>query len=162
MDYYDKISKSYDELHSEEQKKKFEIVKSKINIPKNAMILDVGCGTGISSDFDCFVVGIDPSIELLKLNKTSKKTLAKCEFLPFKSHFFDFVVSLTAIQNFDDIDLALKEITRVGKNNFVISALKKSSKIGRIRESISKYFSIQEIFEEEKDIIFFLGKIGKT
>ena len=157
MNYYDKISKSYNELHFEEQKKKLDLIKSKLKIPKSARILDVGCGSGISSEFENFIVGIDTSIELLKINKNKLKAKGKAEFLPFKNHSFDFVISLTAIQNFDDFKNALNEMKRVGKNDFIISALKKSKKINGIKKSIEKHFKIKKIVEEEKDIIFFLS-----
>ena len=157
MNYYDKISKSYDELYSEEQENKLNIVKSKIKILKNDKILDIGCGTGISSQFENFIVGIDPSIGLLKINKNKRKLLGIAEKLPFKNHSFDFVISLTSIQNFDNVKEALKEIKRVGKSNFVVSVLKKSKKSYEIRKSIKKQFKIKEIVEEEKDIIFFLN-----
>ena len=42
-------------------------------------VLDVGCASGISSDFDCNVTGIDPSFELLKLNPSRNKVQAEAE-----------------------------------------------------------------------------------
>ena len=156
MNYYDKIASSYNGLYSEEQRKKLRIIKEKIRIPRKTRVLDIGCGTGISSEFENFVVGIDSSIELLKLNKKDKKILGRAESLPFKNHSFDLVISLTAIQNFDNANESLREIKRVGKKVFVVSALKKSPKIGNIKKLIQEHFKVKEILEEEKDLIFFL------
>ena len=103
MDYYGFIANGYNELHSEEQLNKLLIIKNSIKISKNTKILDVGCGTGISSQFDCFVVGIDPSMSLLKLNKNSKKIIGLAEGLPFKEDSFDYVVSVTSLHNFNNI-----------------------------------------------------------
>ena len=50
--YYDNISKSYNQLYGEEQKKKLDIIKDCVHVKKSYKLLDVGCGTGISSDFD--------------------------------------------------------------------------------------------------------------
>ena len=155
MQYYDSIAKYYNELHEEEQTGKLSIIKNKIKINKKTKILDVGCGTGISSNFDCFVIGVDPSMGLLRQNKNSRKLLGIAESLPFKDKSFDYVVSVTAIHNFKDIRKALAEIKRVGKKNFVFSVLKKTKKFNYIRKLIEKNFKINKIVEEEKDIIFF-------
>jgi len=160
MDYYDQISKGYNELHRGEQLNKMSIIKSNIKITKGSKVLDVGCGTGISSDFDCFAVGIDPSIKLLKQNKRLKINSA-AENLPFKDRTFDFVVSVTSIHNFNDLGKAIGEIKRVGKNNFVFSVLKKSEKLRGIMGAIKKDFRIKMAIEEEKDLIFFCEKREK-
>lgn len=123
MAYYDIIAKNYDELHKEEQLNKLYIIKNSIKICKNTKVLDVGCGTGISSRLDCLVVGIDPSIELLKQNKNSQKLLSIAESLPFKNSTFDYVVSVTAIHNFKNIIKSVQEMKRVGRKNFVFSVL---------------------------------------
>ena len=109
MGYYDAIAKSYDGLHKEEQLKKFSIIKSRIKTGKSTRILDVGCGTGISSGFGCFTIGIDSSIGLLRQNKRSNRVLAMAEELPFKSGSFDHVVCVTALHNFIDSKKALLE-----------------------------------------------------
>ncbi|MAG91082.1 hypothetical protein CMO83_00225 [Candidatus Woesearchaeota archaeon] len=158
MEYYDLIAKGYDELHKEEQLNKLDIIKNHININKNTRILDVGCGTGVSSYFDCFVVGIDLSIGLLKQNRNSKKLLGAAETLPFKDDSFDCVVSVTSIHNFEDIQKSIKEMKRVGKNKFVFSVLKRADKFNFIEELITKNFKIGNVIEENKDAIFFCQK----
>ncbi|MBS3114871.1 class I SAM-dependent methyltransferase [Candidatus Woesearchaeota archaeon] len=156
MDYYDFIAKGYDELHREEQSNKLLIIKNNIKINKKIRILDVGCGTGISSGFGCFVVGIDPSIGLLKQNN-NKKILGVAENLPFKNYSFDYVVSITSIHNFKNIKKSINEIKRVGKENFVFSVLKNSKRFDFIKNLIEKNFRIIKVVEEEKDSIFFCG-----
>jgi len=155
MAYYDAISKSYDELHREEQLKKIVIIRDSMKIGKEAKLLDVGCGTGISSGFGCSVVGIDPSIELLKLNKNNKKIAGTAEALPFRDGVFDYVISVTAVHNFKNIKKSIKEMKRVGRRNFVFSVLKKSRRFNFIKNVIGKNFTINKTIEEEKDVIFF-------
>lgn len=157
MNYYNKISKGYNELHGEEQKKKIELIKKNIKIKKTDKLLDVGAGTGLSSDFECDVTAVDTSKELLKQNPAIKKFVAGAEKLPFKDNYFDVVVSVTAIHNFKNIEKGLKEIKRVGKNKFVFSVLKKSSKFDLIKKLIKKYFKIQKEIEEDKDVVFILS-----
>ena len=158
MDYYTLISRGYNELHMEEQLSKISIIKDNIKIGRSSKILDVGCGTGISSDFGCFVVGVDPSIGLLKQNKRLKVASA-AENLPFKSHFFDYVISVTSLHNFSNIAESIREMKRVGKRDFVFSILKKSKKFEGIKGHIEKNFRINKVAEEEKDSIFFCKKL---
>lgn len=170
MTYYDIIAAGYDELHESEQKNKLSIVKENLQTNKNNLLLDVGCGSGISSNFDCNVIGIDSSFELLKIakqrfsNKSDKHNKhnkcfiqAKAENMPLKKETFDIIVSLTAIHNFDDIEKTLSEIKRTAKENckFVFSVLKKSSKLEKIQALIEKYFKIKNVLIEDKDLIVF-------
>ena len=155
MDYYDHISEGYDELYRDEQIKKLNIIKSKIKIRNNSKLLDVGCGSGMSSDFGCFVVGIDPSMGLLKNNPNKNKIIGIAEMLPFRDGSFDWVISVTAMHNFDDAEKALKEIKRVIKKSgkIVITILKTSAKKEAITRLIRKHFNITKLIEEDKDII---------
>ena len=84
---------------------------------------------------------------------------AEAENLPFKDSSFDVVISITAIQNFHDIEKGLKEIRRVGKDRFVLSFLKRSPKKDIITKNIKKLFKVVKEIEEEKDIIFIAKKV---
>jgi len=160
MGYYDSIASGYEELYGEEQLKKCMIIKKYFN-PENKKIVDVGCGTGIATNFFNCEIGIDPSEKLLYIARKKfpkiKFIKGKAEKLPFRDNEFDAVVSLTAIQNFEDIEKGLKEIKRVGKE-FVLSFLKKSEKSKKIENEIKKLFKIKKIVEEEKDIVYFCTK----
>jgi ubiquinone/menaquinone biosynthesis C-methylase UbiE len=152
--YYDIISGSYDGLYKEEQLNKLSVVFEHIKINPSDLLLDVGCGTGFSlNKVSCFKVGVDPSIELLKQSKHNR-ICAKAESLPFSDDTFDIVISITAIQNFDDLNEGLKEMKRVGKSRFVLTALKKSDKMGLIDDLIKLHFDVRKVIEEEKDIIY--------
>ena len=151
MHYYNQISKGYRELHKEEQLDKIKIIEENIEIKPSDIMLDLGCGPYFG-DFNCKVVGIDSSIELLKQAKIPK-VLGKAEYLPFKNKVFDIVVSITSIQNFDDIEKSLNEAKRVGKESFVFTFLKKSDKANKIEKLIIKHFSVEKRVEEDKDII---------
>lgn len=158
MNYYNEISKGYEELHKQEQLKKVKLIKKYLKVSKSDKLLDVGCGTGLTTScWRCKKYGIDPAENLLKKARLKNKIIykkASAEKIPFKNHFFDVVISITAIQNFDDVEKGLKEIKRVGKNKFILSFLKKSKKKKDIDGLIKKYFKIKEIIEEEKDLIY--------
>jgi len=149
---YKHISKSYNELHKEEQLKKLEIIKKNMRIIPP--LLDVGCGIGISTDFfNIESIGIDNCKEMIKHGKNNL-IYAEAEDLPFKDNSFNTVISVTAFHNFKNIEKALKEIMRVSKNkNICITFLKKSNKLDGFKELIKKHLKVKEI-EEEKDIIF--------
>ena len=161
MTYYDDIAQGYDELHKEEQLKKLDIIKQLDLIEPTDVLLDVGCGTAFSLDyFDTKeAVGIDPAAKLVEQYDGPHKVLVgPAEYLPFEDRSFDVVISLTAIQNFDDIKKGLLEIKRVGKERFVLTYLKKSSKADTIELCLKEIFSDFEIlvYEEEKDMIFLI------
>ncbi len=159
MTYYDEIASGYIELHREEQFRKLKLIKERLNLGKNQLLLDVGCGPGYSLEFfknKCF--GVDPSVKLLK-QAQGPVVCAVAEHLPFKDASFDAVISVTAIHNFTDIENGLAGMKKVGKDLFAFSVLKKSARVDKIRELVNNYFSIIDYIEEEQDLIFFCKKI---
>ncbi len=158
MNYYDEIAKGYEELHKEEQLKKIKLIKKILKIKPTDKLLDVGCGTGLTTiPWNCKRYGIDPSKKLLERAKQKNKViyrLSSAENIPFKNNSFNIVISITAIQNFTNIEKGLKEIKRVGKDRFILTFLKKSSKRNKIIKLIEKHFKIREVIEEKKDLIY--------
>jgi len=148
MNYYDIISDGYDELYKEEQLEKIKLIEKHVS----GKLLDVGCGTGIVGEYfkdKCDVTGIDNSKEMLK--KTKIKTIyGKAEELPFEDKSFDTVISLTTLQNFDNIGKAIKEMERVCRKTLIVSIIKKSDKINKVRKLLNGYKEI----DGGKDIIW--------
>jgi ubiquinone/menaquinone biosynthesis C-methylase UbiE len=161
MTYYDDISEGYEELHAEEQLKKVDLIKKYLNPKPTDRLLDVGCGTGLTTEpWPCIRYGIDPAKKLIGRARQRNKIMYKvapAEKIPFPDNFFDYVLSITALQNFQDIEKGLKEIRRVGKDKFILTALKRSEKIGKIGSLIRKYFKVKKVVEEDKDLIFIIG-----
>ncbi len=159
MTYYDDIADGYDQLHKEEQLAKLAVIKELDIITAEDTLLDVGCGTAFSLDyFDVAgAVGIDPAEKLVAQYKGKQKVVVgDAEHLPFDDGFFDVVISITAIQNFDNLRKGLEEILRVGKEKFILTVLKSTPKIVQIEKLIDEIFAnfnIEEIVEE-KDLIF--------
>ena len=159
--YYDEIAQGYEELYKEEQLKKIRLIQEHLKVNSEDKLLDVGCGTGLTTEqWSCQRYGIDPSVKLLEKARQENKIeykQAPAENIPYPDNFFDVVISITAIQNFNDIKKGLREIKRVGKNKFVLSFLKKSNKRDFIEKKIKELFNVKNIIEEEKDIIFFIN-----
>jgi len=155
MRYYDEISTGYYELYGKEQNKKLAIILNHFKPKKTDRLLDVGCGSGLSTRvWKCKTVGVDPSFKLLP--KGQYYINAEAEHLPFKDSSFDIVISVTALHNFHDIRKGLQEIKRVGKKRFIFSILKKTAKAEKIEKLIKEFFSVKKIIIEDKDIIYFI------
>ena len=148
MNYYNKIAPSYNNLYKEEQIKKIKFIKKYCK----GKILDIGCGPFYTSEFFNNIIGIDPSINLLKLSKSNNKICARAEALPFKDKSFNTVLSITSIQNFSNIKKSIKEMKRVSKNNIIITIIKKSKKIFYLKSLLKNY----KLLEQEKDLVFIL------
>ncbi len=102
------------------------------NLPKNAKILDVGCGKGfLLYEFkkllpEAQVVGFDISEHALANAKEEIKTnlfIARAQDpYRFGDKEFDLVISVTTLHNLKiyDLEKSLKEIDRVGKNKYIM------------------------------------------
>jgi ubiquinone/menaquinone biosynthesis C-methylase UbiE len=164
-EFYNGISEGYDELYIEEQFKKLTEILAALGADapkKTEKLLDVGCGTGISTSvWPCDCTGIDPSDKLIELAKKKypKKRfyVGRAEELPFPDKSFDVVISITAVHNFHDVRKAFSEFKRVGKRLFVITVLRKSNSVEDIQKWIIINFRVKRIVMEEKDIIFVCG-----
>ena len=152
MNYYDKISSGYNELHKEEQLKKVKILIKELNI-KNDKVLDIGCGTAFYSNLFKNYTGIDNSKGMLKKSK-AKVIYVNAEKLPFKDNSFDTIISVTAIHNFINSKKAVEEMKRVSKNKIGITVLKKSKKLKEIEKLLKNFKKI----EEDKDFIYLFSK----
>jgi ubiquinone/menaquinone biosynthesis C-methylase UbiE len=164
--FYDEIAGGYDELHMAEQLQKMTAIIAALgaDVPKKTeKLLDIGCGTGISTSvWNCDCTGIDPSDELIKIAKKKypKKRfyVGRAEELPFPDETFHVVISVTSIHNFHDIRKAIEEMKRVGKDRYVITVLRKSKKLDEIEKLVIINFKIKRIVMEDKDLIFICEK----
>ena len=112
-------------------------IKSLLNkklIEKNASILDIGCGTGFllrrlrdecSRNF--LLTGIDISIEALKIGKGYNDNIVLCvsdgSSTGFNDRSFDLIVSYGSYEHFNKPGKAIKEASRLLKNNMFIACM---------------------------------------
>jgi len=134
---YDVTAQIYDMRYAEEQAAKIEAALQHVKV-KAAMLLDVGCGTGISFDHVAdearMTVGIDLSKKsLFKARERSRDhtrihlVQADADNMPLRNEVFDRVLAITLIQNMPNPTETLNEIKRVAKANasIVVTGLKK-------------------------------------
>ncbi len=155
--YYDSISSGYRELYRAEQVRKLMKVLDRLAIASEDRVLDVGCGDGYTSKYiDCDYTGLEPSRELIeKAPEERRKNIKKgtSENMPFSKNTFDVVLSITAVQNFNNIRKGVEEMRRVGKERFGITVLKKSRRRERMKRVVEEVIGVEEVVDGEKDII---------
>lgn len=131
-------------------------------------VLDLGSGTGNYSIWlakkGLYVTGVDKSTGMMNIAK--KKALddnlfidwveADAVQLPFPNESFDLVLSVTAIEFMDDIEVVLMEALRVLKTNgrLIIGVLTKNSPWGELYQKMAEadknnLFAKAHLFLEE-------------
>ena len=99
-------------------------IKNRLDIKQTDKVLEIGCGSGCSSNFfkdSCDYYGIDYSKSLVERNiltTLSKIFNAEARNTPFHSNFFDKIFCCGVFEYFPNIDYlqdVLKEIERIGK-----------------------------------------------
>ena len=139
MNYYDEIAESYNELHSEEQNKKYQVLKSTEIISETDSIIDIAHGTGIIREIfqKNQIIGLDNSEKLLSYSNCDT---IKHDFnnlpLPFKNNQFDHSICMSAIHHSNNPSSLGLEMKRISKETISISILKKSKNYDGIKNSL--------------------------
>ena len=99
----------------------------KIIKPKSTdKVLDLAAGSGditkiLKKQSDCHCILFDASLEMIKQAKKKLRNhdltfiCGKCEKLPFKNNFFDYIIVSFGLRNFSDLKNSLVQIRRVLK-----------------------------------------------
>lgn len=138
MHHYNSLTPVYDAQYGEEQDAKMKAALSSINLKKDSLVLDAGCGTGLLFKHVGrsvkLLVGLDTSPRILKEAKKHAKQLptttvvrADADFTPFQNDVFDATFAITLLQNVPDPLVTLREMKRVSKDRafIVTTGLKK-------------------------------------
>lgn len=138
MHHYNSLAHVYDAQYGEEQDAKVKAALNNINLEKDSLVLDAGCGTGLLFKHVGrsirLLVGLDVSPRILKEAKKRAKRLptaavvrADADFTPFRNNVFDAAFAITLLQNMPDPLVTLREMKRVSKDRafIVVTGLKK-------------------------------------
>ena len=103
-----------------------ELMLGRFNIPRNARVLDIGCGYGWIARVlahrvpDGAIVGIDPSLEMIFAARQAYERVpnalfapAAAEEIPWAEDYFTHVISIESAYYWTQTSLASKEIYRV-------------------------------------------------
>jgi ubiquinone/menaquinone biosynthesis C-methylase UbiE len=138
MRHYDLTAEMYERRYAEEQAAKYKAALENLNINRNSIVLDVGCGTGlffgqVAAEAQT-VVGVDISRKLLLQAKERARRFrsvhlvqADADYLPLIRRHFNVVFTFTMLQNMPKPLETLNEIKRNATLNaiVVVTGLKK-------------------------------------
>jgi demethylmenaquinone methyltransferase / 2-methoxy-6-polyprenyl-1,4-benzoquinol methylase len=119
-------------------------------VPKDARLLDVGCGTGdlsiaLFENTAVQVTGIDFCGPMLKLAKKKAPQLQFIEGdalnLPFAEASFDGLTIGFALRNLADVDRGLRELLRVLKPNAYVAILEFSHPANPVFASFVRFYN---------------------
>ncbi len=123
LEWYDKLSDSYDQLYTEEQARKHQAVRKVLQGKKLRLLLDIGCGTGSllpSIESTCEqIIAMDLSCEMIEMAR--RKVLgdkvsfvrAASPWVPVKNTVADCIVSISLIENSREVTHHITEFKRV-------------------------------------------------
>lgn len=148
---YDVSAETYDDAMGSLMVSSTNLLIRNLQIPENPTVLDVGCGTGIST-FELMkkvqgkgkFYGIDISPKMIYSAKARAKSLGytnvefrkgDAEQLDFPESGFDLIISNQAFHWFPDKEKALKEMFRVLKNG------------GQVALGFQGWLTFKEMFE---------------
>lgn len=164
MIVFDKEAQAYDNWYETKTGQLIDEVETALAMellkPQKGMkVLDIGCGTGNYSikltELGCNVTAVDVSQKMIDIamEKTLQKKMeidfriGQVEKLAFKENSFDAVVSITAIEFFDNVQKGIEEIFRVAKVGapILIGTINKESAWGELYET--PYFQENTVFK---------------
>jgi ubiquinone/menaquinone biosynthesis C-methylase UbiE len=140
------------------------------NLKNNAKILDIGCAKGFLLDGfkeslkNPLLCGLDiSSYAVTKSKNDIKKNLciANATNLPYKSNYFDLVISINSLHNIldeNELILAFNEMRRVAKKNIYITLGAYSN--SRQKKTLDNWAVVASAYMHEKSWLKFFKKIN--
>lgn len=151
---YDLSAGTYNSRYTKTQQEKYRCALAGMELM--GRVLDLGSGTGLLREFlKIDTIGADISFNMLKQGEEGA-VQARAENLPFKDNSFDYVLSFSALMNFENPEAALKEVKRILKPEgfFILTFLKSFD----FEKQIKKCFNITEKKPCGEDISYILRK----
>ncbi|MEZ0228269.1 MAG: class I SAM-dependent methyltransferase [Planctomycetota bacterium] len=148
-DGYDRSAARYEERFAELQRPKLDAVLARV--APRGRVLDVGCGTGLLALRVPRVVGVDISLEMLRLGRGAR-VQGDAYALPLRAASFDTAFAITSLLG--DIPRALVELHRVLRagGTLAVTLLREDVPPGFERELRAAGFAPGERFECGQDV----------
>ena len=133
-------------------------------IPVNKNGIEIGIGTGQFALPLGINIGVEPSVKMAEVSKNKGINVIKAvaENLPVDNEKYDFVLMVTTVCFFDDVQQAFNEAYRILKHNgfIIVGLIDKNSELGKIYEknkTQSKFYN-QANFYSVDEITNYLKK----
>ena len=164
---YNETAKLYDKRYRDIQIRKYQEVIPEITINDTDLIIDIGGGTGLLSEYlqnnskNIFIC--DLSFEMLKEGKRKHwgghYLCADSESLPFRNNCCELVCYFSIFQNLESPDLSLSEGYRIlkSKGRVIITVLKKLFTQEMLKDKLNQ-FIIEKNWELTIEDFAFIGK----
>ena len=129
-EWYNNLSKSYDELYGEEQSSKHQAVLGFLGNRHFQVLVDIGCGTGSflakAYEISDHSVGIDLSTRMLRIAKNrripnSDYVLASSSWLPLKEGSSNCTVSISTAKAEPDLPSLMSDLERIARDDSLLA-----------------------------------------
>jgi SAM-dependent methyltransferase len=164
---YDKHADAHDDWYSRNRsayESKFEAIGRLL--PKKGTGVEIGVGTGRFAAKFGIPIGVEPSMSMGKIAQKRGITVIRgvAEALPFPEGRFDFVLMVTALCFFDDVEGAMREAHRVlaPAGSLVIGMIDRESPLGKGYEEHrgEHLFYRDATFHSAREVAAFLKNAG--
>jgi ubiquinone/menaquinone biosynthesis C-methylase UbiE len=158
---YDAVAETYDRVRSPVHEAPARDLVGALSPPSGGRVLDVGTGPGIAATAageavgsSGVVVGIDPSVEMLRLARArgvSHLAAAEAIDLPFRDGAFDGVMANFVIFFFTRYETALHDMVRVLKHGGrlgVTTWAGRNDEFTRVWREIAESFATKEMLDD--------------
>jgi len=135
-------------------------------LPESGHGIEIGVGSGKFAEPLGIQIGVDPSIEMLKIAKERSIDVIRGigEYLPVERECFNFALVVTTICFFDDVERSLNEIYEILKDegHIIIGFVDRESKLGKIYQDKKdeNVFYKEATFYSSEELLNLLKKSG--
>jgi SAM-dependent methyltransferase len=154
---YDSVAMNYDRLTAPVFGSLARDLVSFLDPAAGAVVLDVGCGTGVAAEATAaviggggVVVGLDPSLPMLTRarRRILRLVAGVCPGLPFPDGAFDVVVANLVLSHFADLATAVGDLFRVLRSGGSLGATAWAEETARDRAEPDAYAVIAATLDE--------------
>jgi SAM-dependent methyltransferase len=135
-------------------------------LPEKGDAVEIGVGSGRFAAPLGIAIGVEPArtISQIARNRGVQVIGGVAEALPFRDSQFDSVLMVTTICFLDDVDLALKEVSRVIRPNgsLVIAFIDRDSPLGKVyvnHRNESVFYKIATFYSVD-EVVYHLKRAG--
>jgi malonyl-CoA O-methyltransferase len=129
-EWYNNLSRSYDDLYGEEQSSKHQAVLGFLGNRHFQVLVDIGCGTGSflekAHEISDHSVGIDLSTKMLRIAKNrrtpnSDYVLASSSSLPLKEKSSNCTVSISTAKAEANLPVLISDLERIARDDSLLA-----------------------------------------